>query len=173
MYMFMNRQAAINILKNPKSSKAKLREALAFALGVEYVQENTTERKQGVFTRCMKEFCDAYQNYSGLPYVFSPKDGKALKELIEKVKMIGSPNCTSDETVVSTFVMLILKLPEWYKKNNFSLPVVNSKFNEIIASIKQNGNEQSGISNDYKNRVAERIRARSTKRDTGQCTEPK
>lgn len=149
----MDRQQAINILNNPKSTKAALQYALSFALGVEY-EPDTKEKQQTVFNQCQRLFCDSYtKETNGLIYVFEGKDGKALKELIDKLQTIIKTNSSFD--IVHSFNMLITNLPDWYKQNAFSLSVINKKFNEIIASINKNGkaNERSGISQSYKDRI--------------------
>lgn len=148
----MDRQQAINILKNPKSTKAALQHALSFALGVEY-EPDTKEKQQTVFNRCQQMFCDYYTKETGFTYVFKGKEGRALKELIDKLShMISFP---TDDNVVDSFTVLIQNLPDWYKQNQFSLPVINNKLNEIIASINKNGKgkQQSGISQSYKDRI--------------------
>jgi hypothetical protein len=147
----METKAALKILHNPKASKASLREALAFALGVEYAPPKEPEKSESVFTRCKTVFCDAYKRQNGFPYQFAAREGKALKDIIEKVNGIANHEAT-DEALILTFTHLIDKLPDWYKQNAFSLPVINSKFNEIVTAIKKNGSEkrQSGISDEYK-----------------------
>lgn len=147
-----------NILNNPKSSKEQLRSALASALGVEY-KAATKERNESVFSECKALFFRFYNRETGLTYSFTGQDGKSLKELIGKVQSIlNFP--AKDETVVNTFGMLLEKLPDWYRKNAFSLPVINKKFNDIVSSIKQ-GNErgQSNISAGYKQKLIDDLQS--------------
>lgn len=141
------------ILNNPKASKEQLRSALAFSLGVEYVPVSK-EKQESVFNACQSLFYDFYNKETGLVYSFSGQDGKALKELIGKVQsIINFP--VSEGDIINTFCLLLDKLPDWYKKNAFSLPVINKKFNEIVSSIQQknNGKGQSNISNSYKEKL--------------------
>lgn len=154
----MDRQQAINTLNNPKSTKAALKHALSFALGVEY-EPDTKEKRQTVFNRCQKVFCDIYTKETGLPYAFTGKDGKALTELIDKIKMLLHP--PAEESIYMTFEHVINNLPGWYKLNAFSIPVINKKFNEIVSSIKNNGKgqQQSGISQSYKDRIRNGLRS--------------
>lgn len=105
------------------------------------------EQDQSVFKTCLNAFQTAYKNQTGLDYSFQAKDGVALAGIIKKVSaLIGT-----DAHVVTTFTMLINKLPEWYRTNAFSLPVINGKFNEIVATIKQNKNKPK---DEYKERIA-------------------
>ena len=155
----MDRQQAINILNNPKSTKAALKHALSFALGVEYEPETKesrdrqSQKQQTLFNRCQQIFCDYYTKETGLTYVFEGKEGKALKELINKVSGLTYP--PTDDNVVDSFTAMIQNLPDWYKQNQFNLPVINSKFNAIVASISKNGKgkQQSGVSQSYKDRI--------------------
>lgn len=149
----MDRQQAINTLNNPKSTKAALKHALSFALGVEY-EPDTKEKQQTLFNRCQQIFCDYYtKETEGKKYTFKGDSGRALKELIDKVSGLISP--PTNDNVVNSFTALIQNLPDWYKLNGFSLPVINKKFNEIVASISKNGNgkQQPGVSQSYKDRI--------------------
>lgn len=140
------------ILNNLKASKEELRSALAFSLGVEYVPASK-EKKESVFNDCKAIFFTFYTQETGLIYTFTGRDAKALKELVDKVKTIFNYPAT-DEQIPVAFGLLLEKLPDWYKKNAFSLPVINSKFNEIVSSIsKNNGKGQSNISDSYKQKL--------------------
>lgn len=140
------------ILNNPKSSKERLREALSFALDVEYVPAKK-EALSSVFNDCKLVFSQYYQRETGLLYSFSGQDGKALKELIGKLQSIMK-HPAADEMVSITFGALLKELPEWYRKNAFSIPVINKKFNEIVSSIKLNNEKgQSNISSGYKQKL--------------------
>lgn len=155
----MNQQKAINLLYNAKASKASLRQALAFALGVQYAPE-PKEKQETVFNLCKNKFFEFYEKETGLNYAFAGQEGKALKEIITKIEAMTSDAITTERTVF-TFEALLQKLPDWYKKNAFSLPIINKKFNEIVSSIKINGNgkQQSGISQDYKQKLIRDLQA--------------
>jgi hypothetical protein len=140
------------ILNNPKASREQLRSALAFSLGVEYAPASKG-REESVFNECKAIFYAFYAKETGLTYTFSGRDAKALKELAGKVKTIFNYPATDDQ-IPAAFGLLLEKLPDWYKKNAFSLPVINGKFNEIVSSIsKDNGKGQSNISNSYKQKL--------------------
>jgi hypothetical protein len=141
------------ILNNPKASREQLRSALAFSLGVEYAPVSK-EQKESVFNNCKVIFLAFYARETGLIYTFSGQDAKALKELIGKVKTVF--NCpAADDQIPVAFRLLLEKLPAWYKKNAFSLPVINKKFNEIVSSVKQknDGKGQSNISEGYRRKL--------------------
>lgn len=154
----MNYNEMCNILNSPKSSKEQLRSALASALGVEY-KPATKERSDSVFNECKRLFFCYYTAETGLVYSFTGQDGKALKELISKVQSIINFPAT-DEVVVNTFGLLLEKLPEWYRRNAFSLTVINKRFNEIAASIKQSNEKgQSNISSAYKQKLIDDLQS--------------
>lgn len=154
----MNYNEMYNILNRPKSSKEQLRSALASALGVEY-KPVAKECGASVFNDCRSLFMRFYNTETGLVYSFSGQDGKALKELISKVQSIINFPAT-DEIVVNTFGLLLEKLPEWYRRNAFSLTVINKKFNEIVASIKKsNERGQGNISDGYKQKLIDDLQS--------------
>lgn len=145
----MTHDQQLQTLNSPKASKEQLRQALAAALGVAY-EVKGKEKSISMFNQCKGIFLDAYQEQTKIEYSFAAKDGVALSSLIEKVK--GITTYPTDETITATFRLLLVKLPDWYKQNAFSLTVINNKFNEIVASIKNNDGK-TGITNDYKARV--------------------
>lgn len=59
--------------------------------------------------------------------------GVAMKSILAKIRKAQPDSTTA--TVVATFKKLCQSLPEWYKTKD--LPVINSKFNEIITEIQQ------------------------------------
>lgn len=139
----------LKTLRNPAATKQQLREALAAALGVEYIEKKT--EKNTVFNQCKFIFNQYYTDFSGLSYAFGAKDGVALADIIKKLQALSYLN---DEQTVKTFEALISKLPDWYKNNAFSLTVINKKFNEITTSIKRNSGNAGGISADYRAQIA-------------------
>lgn len=145
----MTRDQQLKTLNSPKASKEQLREALAASLGVAY-ERKSKEKEKTLFAQCRDTFLEAYKNHTGLDYSFATKDGVALSGIIKK---IGFFSDTSKDDTLITFKALINNLPDWYKQNAFSLTVINNKFNEIVASIRKNGGQKQGITDDYKARV--------------------
>lgn len=136
----MTREQAIKILNSKKSSKELIREALAWALNVPI--DKGCSREPSVFNQCKLVFSSEYRRVTGVPYVFGVKEGVALAGIIKKIEELGDVN------VINTFTALVQHLPEWYKKNAFSIPVINSKFNEIIASISKKTGTVNGNSSE-------------------------
>lgn len=69
-------------------------------------------------------------------WTFSGIHGKHLKDLLGKFRKIN-PN-GSEEDIVLMFEYFCRNLPDWFKDKD--LPVLNSKFNEIITQIKTQKN---------------------------------
>lgn len=123
----MDKEKAIKILNSKSSSKNDLREALAFALGVPVPE--LKDKTISLFTLCKLAFMNEYNKYTGLDYYFGAKDGFALSQLLKKFEKIDPEN------IEKLFLAYVQNLPDWYKKNGFSLTVINSKYNDIIAQI--------------------------------------
>jgi len=73
-------------------------------------------------------------------FTFGGQQGKALKSIIIKISRVLEDNGTASEkiSIADTFKLICLKLPEWYKGKD--LPVIDSKFNEVITEIKTSNN---------------------------------
>ena len=140
----------LDVLYDPKASKDTLRRALAAALGVPV--PDTTTPTSSLFNACREVFIEAYNNHTGLSYRFGSRDGMALQSIIGQLRVLMADK--GDESVLGGFRALIANLPDWYRQNQFNLPVIDKKFNDIVSSIKstKNGNS-SHISADYKRRV--------------------
>ncbi|EKT3957674.1 hypothetical protein NTJ28_001661 [Flavobacterium psychrophilum] len=139
----------IETYNNPKATKKDLKKALAETLGIEYSEVNANEKVETDYKICTTFFMNRYKEVTKLDYNFNSRDGKAIKDIITKIEHI-----TKTGNVSETFKYLIQNLPDWYKQNAFSLIVINSKFNEIIASIKASKNK---VSDEYKQQIIKDI----------------
>ncbi|WP_165026768.1 hypothetical protein [Dysgonomonas sp. ZJ279] len=147
----MTHDQQLKTLKSKKARKEQLREALAASLGVPYemYEKKSNGENASLFTECRNYFLEAYKDHTGVDYVFGAKDGFALTMIIDKVQCLIEYK--SPSVAFETFKAFISKLPDWYKQNAFSLTIINNKFNEIIASIRNNG--KTGVNDDYKARL--------------------
>lgn len=147
----MTREQVIKLLSNPKASREQLRRSLAEWAGVPYEPRTTAkpENEKSLFARCQFVFMQRYKDEAKVKYSFGAKDGRALKEIIEKIRAF--PDTETDEQIYITFCALMKNLPQWYIKNSFSLSRINNDFNIIIANIKTDGGQ--GITNDLKQRT--------------------
>lgn len=77
-------------------------------------------------------------------WTFGGMQGKALKSLIKKIEKLRK---NENDSIVEIFKVICLKLPDWYKDKD--LPIIDSKFNEIIEQIKtQNNGKSTSKTND-------------------------
>ena len=138
------------ILNKKTASKAELRSALAESLGVELPSffEKETET---LFKKCKSYFMEKYYLDTNLDYYWVAKDSLSLSMIIKKLYGVSKNKC--EYSIFNSFKYLILHLPKWYIENGFSPCVINSKFNEIIKIIKNNGKQKSTVSEDYKARI--------------------
>jgi hypothetical protein len=71
-------------------------------------------------------------------WTFGGVQGKALKSLIKKIEKLRK---NENDSIVELFKIICWKLPDWYKDKD--LPIIDSKFNEIIEQIKTQNNGKS------------------------------
>jgi hypothetical protein len=83
-------------------------------------------------------------------WTFGGVQGKALKSIITKIKKIlkDIEKEPTDQMIEDTFRAMCAKLPEWYKDKD--LPVINSKFNEIIEQIKNLKHDKTNTTSSYR-----------------------
>lgn len=67
-------------------------------------------------------------------WTFGGQHGKAMKSIITKIHKLCKDTNFEESFALPTFKKMCLNLPEWYQ--NKDLPVIDSKFNEIITEIK-------------------------------------
>lgn len=104
--------------------------------------EAKNEKKYTVTHRCRLAFEQQYLQFKGEEYYYAAKDANAVKQLIDKIKtkMPDDLKENEDELVqnFTVFIQAIIhsgKVERWIL-DNLSLPVINSKFNEIYSQLK-------------------------------------
>lgn len=108
-------------------------------------------KSQSLWTQCKASWLCHYEKEVGISYLFTTKDGVALASLLHKFKRLWADK--SEEEYFQCFVYLVQHLPNWYQQNAFSLPIINSKCNEIISAIKQQRSPKKGLSTEYLQQV--------------------
>lgn len=115
---------------------------------VDVPQSGGKEKKYTITHRCRLVFEKEYMTKNGIAYYYSPKDSSALKQLIGKIRMFmpyeDKNNDDALEYNFTAFIHAILnsgKVEKWVL-DNFSIPVINSKFNEIYAQLKNGTSRQ-------------------------------
>lgn len=150
----MTKDEAIKICLSAKSTKADLRNTLAYALGVRLPNNQTKKNTESTFNEMRTLFLSCYKEKHQTDYYWGVKDAVALKQLTLKLKSKLPENHTGKE-LLNAWRIFLEKLPSWYIEQAMSMGVINSKFNEIVAMIKQKqyGHTNSSISNNYKERI--------------------
>ena len=139
----------LETLHKKTATKQDLRQALAEALNVSMPAfEACKNGSQTTFKTCLNAFLERYKEVTRLEYSVTSRDGKALSEMITKIEKIANKD------TANTFMYIIKHVPQWYIENGFSLPMINGKFNEIIAAIKT----QKKVSDDYKKSILNDLR---------------
>lgn len=105
------------------------------------------EKKYSATHRCRLAFEHQYLQFKGEEYYYAAKDANAVKQLIDKIKTkMPDEDKNNDDAIAfnfDAFIQAILnsgRVEKWII-DNFSLPVINSKFNEIYSQLK-NGRQQ-------------------------------
>ncbi len=138
----------IRELLGRSAKKDELRRMLARVAGIE-IGESGTRDDQSEYRQCVSVFLTEYESATGIKYSFTARDGKALKELMAKLKEAAKPGAGS---VADNFGFLIRHLPEWYRKNAYSLTAINNNFNVIVNLIRSEYGKRQIT--DYEKRTA-------------------
>ena len=106
------------------------------------------EKKYSAAHRCRLAFEQQYLQFKGEEYYYAAKDANAVKQLIDKIKtkMPDDLKENEDELVqnFTVFIHAIIhsgKVERWIL-DNLSIPVINSKFNEIYSQLKNGTSRQ-------------------------------
>jgi len=127
---------------------------------VDVPHDGGKEKKYTITHRCRLVFEQQYLQKKGEEYYYTPKDAQATKQLIDKIKSKmpdeEKDNEESLETNFTAFIQAILnsgKVEKWVL-DNLSLPVINSKFNEIYAQLKNGTSRQPNNGSDPNCRIS-------------------
>lgn len=115
---------------------------------VDVPQSGGKEKKYTITYRCRLVFEREYLQKKGNDYYFAAKDAAAIKQLIGKIRKFMPDEDKNNDDVLeynfTAFIQAILnsgKVEKWVL-DNLSLPVINSKFNEIYAQLKNGTSRQ-------------------------------
>lgn len=94
-------------------------------------------------TKCRRKFEDFFQRRYSEPYYWTGVDGKATKELLNKLKFSRKshtpPMSTDDDSMVDAFDKFIKLIDKGWLFDNFDLKTINSQYNKIVASYRNPG----------------------------------
>ncbi len=109
-------------------------------------------------------FMSFYKEHKKVDYVWSAKDGTQLNLLIGKIQsLINISESKNAGTVEDIFRVILSKLKsaDTFVWSNLAIPLINSKFNQIIAKIKNPKGTDKEIE-DYKKSLAKRLNPKYT-----------
>ena len=116
-----------------------------------------------LFTLLKESFLQKVQD-NGSVYSFGPKDGVNLSQIQKKINdlyLARGKGLDSDEDKAAGFKWILEHITDKWILDNFSIPIINSKWNEIINQVsRKNGNSNDKGKNnvsdhnaDQRNRV--------------------
>ena len=118
--------------------------------------------------RCQTYFLQEYEKYKGTSYRFNKVDAANLKGIIDGLKYMQKQEQQpyDDDSIEVAFQIFINSLicikPDNWIDANFSLPVINSKFNIIYAQLKNGTTRQQqrrGPTDEFIRRTWEELQA--------------
>lgn len=83
-------------------------------------------------------FEDFYRSKTKQKYYYDGKCAGSLKQITNKIKAVSGKEDLTDQEILSGFKYILLNLNDEWVLNNLSIPIINSKFNEILNKT-QNG----------------------------------
>ena len=110
--------------------------------------------------RCQSYFLQEYEKYKGVPYRFNKVDAANLKGIIDGLKCMQKQEqqpCDDDSIEVAFQIFinsLICIKPDKWIDAHFSIPNINSKFNEIYAQLKNGTSRQQNNGSDPNCRIS-------------------
>jgi len=98
-------------------------------------------------------FLNCYQSKTGSDFYWTPKDAVALISLLDKIKAKVRekfPKLEKDtpefgEKLTSGFQLILTNINDKWILNNYTLPIINTKFNEIYSQITAKTHESNNI----------------------------
>lgn len=101
--------------------------------------KNSKEEETIVFNELKTVWLDFYKNKTDLPAYFSGKDAGSISQITRKIQtsILASGKELTDKTIVDSFRYILNHLPPWYLQHGLSIAIINSKYDELIAGIKQ------------------------------------
>ncbi len=113
---------------------------------VELQTPDKPKRKKAVnpsFAPCKKAFEDYYNEMFQAAYYWQAKDSVAMNSLIKKItnsrKTKGFP--VDGNGIKEGWVAMLKSIRDEWLLNNFSVTIIDSKYNEIVAQANQNKNQ--------------------------------
>lgn len=96
----------------------------------------TEIKKNNLQNELRKIFENYYLQNKKINYYYDAKSSGALKQIINKLKSVSSPEKQSDECIKKSFVYILKNISDVWILDNLDLSILNSKFNQIISKLK-------------------------------------
>lgn len=104
-------------------------------------------------TKCRQKFEEFFLHRYSEPYYWTGVDGKATKDLLNKLKFSRKSHTpakpTDDDSMVEAFVRFIKLISNNWLFDNFDMKTINSQYNKIVASynnpVKYNGDNYTSL----------------------------
>lgn len=102
--------------------------------------QNIIKKQNNFYDDMLEVFSSLYESSRGIEYIVQGKDRKALGMLINKYKK-KNPEKTTEEarTDFENFFASCLSIKDSFYRENMSIPLINSKINEIRIILNKNG----------------------------------
>lgn len=121
-------------------------------------ESEKTEKKQNIITRCRAIFESYFKEIYHDSYYWSAKDAVATKGILQKIKFRRTdrpvPLPVDDDSMVDAFGKFIRSINKSWIINNFSLPKINSQYNDIISEIRNSRTTQQAGANILNHQMA-------------------
>lgn len=125
--------------------KEKLRQILIAHYGTDTALNEIIAIVEGkppkeLFNDIKEAYLSYYHNTKGEEYYWTAKDAGSVKHIVNKIrfKIRERGMEETDELIVRSFQAVLARIKDRWILDNLSLPIINSKFNEIIAQNGQN-----------------------------------
>lgn len=100
-----------------------------------------------IHARCKEVFLEKYNELCNENYYWDKKDGANLNPIINKIKFNRNKKTlpVDDDSILEAFRSFLDSITDNWILSNFSIPNINSKFNEIVlqAKIAKNGKKET------------------------------
>lgn len=154
-------QSENNTIREEEKREDDIKESLPASDKSETGESNEKEISLQTILKVMFE--KYYKEQKPEPYYYQAKDAAQLKNIITKIKFIvkerqGEKYTVTDTDVIESWKTIIenIKEKDQWIFDNLSIPNINSKFNELIAKIRQTAKKKTNINKQASKSNAER-----------------
>ena len=107
--------------------------------GVKKTRTSSKPKKEPtLISKARYAFEEYFRESYDAEYYWTPKDASNMKKLLDKIKFARSSKSMdiSDESLIDGLKALLESIGNNFVLENFSVPIINSKYNEIVAQAK-------------------------------------